>query len=330
MNRFDYVSLLDRIEEHGADSRLHWAGGPQAGTFEPWDGSALPWTPARGLGEACFDTADGCFFVEALVGDPRMVIVGAGHVGVAFARVAATLGFRITVIDPRESFLDPARFPEGVTLLCGPFEQTLASLPEYANTYYVLVTPGHASDRECAGITLRRPSAYVGMIGSRGKVATVVAALRADGLSEERIAFLHAPIGLSIGGREPAEIAISIAAEIIGVRAALGSVAFDPEIARELRALAAEPERRVVLATIIGHGGSAPRGTGSRMLVGPDGRTAGSTGGGSVEAASIEQAMAMLADGRTIDLADYDLSNTEGARLGMICGGRVRVLFERL
>lgn len=330
MNRADYLALLDHIATTGGDSRLHWVTGPDAGASTAWDGTSasIPGTPAHGLGASLHETPDASCYAETLLGHPRLVIVGGGHVGVAFARIAVTLGFDIVVIDERAEFADPARFPGVVQVHCGPYADTLAGLPDYANTYYVLVTPGHRSDRACAEICLGRPFAYVGMIGSRAKVARVTQALLDAGVPRATLDQLHAPIGLDLGGREPAEIAVAIAAEIIQVRSARGTRAFDPAVAEALRAL----EGPAVLSTIVGHGGSVPRGTGSRMLVTPDAAEAiaGSVGGGAVENAAIKRSQEMLRDGVRLDVVDHELSDAAGAALGMICGGRVRIMFEAL
>lgn len=333
MNRNDYVALLDRIAAAGEDSRIHYLSGARTGAHDPWDPSAdAPGQPVTGLGSACRDVGGDLVFVETLKGTPHLVIAGAGHVGVAVAHLGVLLGFRVIVVDERPEFADPARLPGDAEVLCGDYGTTLAALPPYGNAYYVLVTPGHRMDREAAAACLARPSEYVGMIGSRGKCATVRAALTSQGISPDAVARLRAPIGLELGGREPAEIAVAIAAEIIQVRARSGARSFDPNVATGIRALASAAGRPAVLATIVGHGGSVPRGAGSRMLVDASGPVAGSVGGGPIEAESIAHALALLADPDApgVGVQDYGLSNAQGAELGMICGGRVRVLFERL
>ena len=331
MKRADYVHLFERIGAEGAVSHLHWATGPRAGETEPWDPAAPPGTAARGYGSACRRVGGALAHTETLMGRPRAVIAGAGHVGQAVAELAVLLGFDTVVVDERPEFADLAHLPGVGTVLCGDYGRVLAELPAYGNTYFVLVTPGHRMDREAASAALRRPHEYVGMIGSRGKVATVRQALLDEGLPSDLVDSLHAPIGLPLGGREPAEIAVSIAAEIVSVRARRARQCFDPRVADAIAALAADPGQPAVLATVVGAGGSVPRGAGSRMLVTERGRVAGSVGGGAVEAAAIRRASELLAsDSPATDVADYELSNREGAELGMICGGRVKVLFERL
>ena len=331
MKRSDYVAMLDRIDTAGADSLVHWLSGPRAGDADPLPaGAELPGTPARGLGKTCRRTPEGDVFVETLVGRPRLFIVGAGHVGNAFAHIAVTLGFETVVIDERPDFANPERLPGVDHIICGPYVESLAALPEYANSYFVFVTPGHKSDLACAPIALRRPFQYLGMIGSRAKIVMVRGALREQGFSEEQLDRIHAPIGLSIGGRDPAEIAVSIAAEIIQVRSSLGNIAFDPAIADGLRDLGRTPDLPAVLATVVGHGGSVPRGTGTRMLLVDGQQIVGSIGGGKIENASIQRSRALLDAGEAFDVHDYDLSNREGAELGMTCGGRVRIMFEAM
>jgi len=331
MNRTDYVAMLDRIDSRGADTMVHWLSGARTGASDvlPED-APLPGTPARGLGQTCRVTPEGDVFVESLTGRPRLTIVGGGHVGNAFAHIAVTLGFETTVIDERPDFADPARLPGVDHVVCGPYTDAVAALPEYANSYFVFVTPGHKSDLACAPIALRRPFQYLGMIGSRAKIVMVRGALKEQGFTDEEIDRIHAPIGLSIGGRSPAEIAVSIAAEIIQVRAQHGNAAFDPDVADGLRGLARTPDVPAVLATVVGHGGSVPRGTGTRMLIIDGEQRIGSIGGGKIEAASLKRIDALLQSGESFDVGDYDLSNREGAELGMTCGGRVRIMFEAL
>lgn len=328
MKRADYLALFERIRTNGADARLYWTSGPRAGQSEPWDGNAssLPGAPARGYGAQCRVVDGAEAYAEQLMGEPHLVIAGGGHVGKAFAAIAVTLGFRLTLVDERPEFADPATLPGVDQVICGGYDETLAALPDYGNAYYVLVTPGHRQDFESALACLHKPFQYLGMIGSKRKVATVHKRLREAGITDEQIAQLHAPIGLDIGGREPAEIAVSIAAQVIQMRAAHGQASFDPAVQSAIES-SDEPS---VLATIVGHGGSVPRGAGSRMLVRPHGAIIGSVGGGAIENAAIVNARAMLRDGRETDLANYDLSNSESAGLGMICGGHVRVYFELL
>lgn len=148
---------------------------------------------------------------------PSLVIAGAGHVGVALAEVAGRIGFRVTVIDDRADLVSPDRFP-GAERVLGEIEQELARVGLTPHTYVVIVTRGHRRDGRALGAVVGRGARYVGLIGSKRKVVTILEELRAQGLPHEQLARVHAPIGLDVGAVTPAEIAVSIAAELIAVR----------------------------------------------------------------------------------------------------------------
>jgi len=158
-------------------------------------------------------------FVEPLVARPALLIAGGGHVGQAVARQADLVGFEIVVIDDRPEFTRADLFPPGVTTRCGPVDEQLARLPIDGDTYVVIVTRGHRHDAEALAACLHRPAAYVGMIGSRRKVAMLreefIASARATAAELDRV---YAPIGLEIGARTVPEIATSIVAQLIAVR----------------------------------------------------------------------------------------------------------------
>lgn len=148
----------------------------------------------------------------------RLLIFGAGHVGTALAALCSTLGFATTVLDDREEFLMPGRFPAGVELWkLGP--QGAGELPSIeAGAFVAVVTRCHRTDLEALRRVLGTAAGYIGLIGSRRKVRVTLARLRQEGFPESRLAQLRAPIGLSIGACTPEEIAVSIAAEMIHLR----------------------------------------------------------------------------------------------------------------
>ncbi|MEP7161205.1 MAG: XdhC/CoxI family protein [Dermatophilaceae bacterium] len=332
MHRKDYLDMLDQLDIQGIYSRVHWASGPKAGLSEEWSGDPadLPeGRPAR-MGKSLFNGEDGAYYVETLSSQPRLVICGGGHVSQPVAKIGSMLDFEVTVIDDRPEFTDPVLFPDADHLICGPYAETLRSLPPYKNTYYVVVTPGHHGDQVCAETILRLPRQYLGIIGSRAKQATVNKRMIENGFTQQEIDTIHAPIGIKIGGNLPAEVAVSICAELVQVRHELNAFVFDPDLATVIAKLAANPDQPAVMATIIGHAGSTPRGTGSRMIVYPDAELVGSVGGGAVENEVIQQSLRMFAEGSKLDLNEYDLSSREGVSLDMACGGRVRVLTEVL
>jgi xanthine dehydrogenase accessory factor len=148
---------------------------------------------------------------------PSLVIAGAGHVGLALARIARGLDFHITVIDDRPDYATAQRFPD-VRCVVGDIEQELARLGIDEQTYIVIVTRGHKHDAGALAAVINSPARYLGLIGSKTKIRAILKALFDRGISKERLAQVHGPIGYQIGAVTPAEIAVSIAAELIAVR----------------------------------------------------------------------------------------------------------------
>lgn len=245
----------------------------------------------------------------------RLILCGGGHVSLELAYIAARLEFEVVVIDDRPEFANGERFPMAHQVLCMPFEAALDQLGSRDSDFYAILTRGHAFDKDCLAHVLGGRYAYVGMIGSRTKVAAVYKALREEGFSQEMLDGVHSPIGLSIGGQTPAEIAVAIAAQLVQVRSALG-----PDLTKP-------PCEPGVLCTIVEKHGSAPRGVGTWMLVRPDGTCAGTIGGGAVEYQAKLRAQALWQSGGGPETVEYDLSHA-AAELGMVCGGRVKVTFE--
>ena len=245
----------------------------------------------------------------------RLIICGGGHVSLALAHVASILDFDITVIDDRPEFASQERFPMVSQVLCMGFEEALDRLGSRADDYYVIVTRGHAFDRDCLAHVLRGKYAYAGMIGSKGKVAAVMKSLLAEGFPQEQLDGVHSPIGIKLGGQSPAEVAVSIAAELVAERARMGSMPPPPP-----------GEEPGVLVTIVSKRGSAPRGEGTWMLVRPDGSILGTVGGGAAEFRARQDAL-KLWNGEDVPTRQvYDLS-PNAADLGMVCGGIIEVEF---
>jgi xanthine dehydrogenase accessory factor len=156
-------------------------------------------------------------FLELHHPQPELIIVGAGHLAQPLCTMAFLLGLRVTVLDDRPQFATRERFPEAARLLRVSFDDPFAEVPLHPWSHVVLVTRGHRYDYECLRRVLlqdRLPS-YVGMIGSRRRVRATFTHLLEEGISRERLDAVRAPIGLDIGGETPAEIAVSVAAEII-------------------------------------------------------------------------------------------------------------------
>jgi xanthine dehydrogenase accessory factor len=156
-------------------------------------------------------------YTETIVPNPKLLIVGAGHVGQALAAHAPGLGFEVTVLDDREDCASPQRFPSARRLVAD-IETTLRQYPVDAQTYVVIVTRGHRHDGRALAAVIDSPARYIGLIGSRRKVLTIFEDLLAGGTSLERLLRVHAPIGLELGAVTVPEIAMSIAAELVAVR----------------------------------------------------------------------------------------------------------------
>jgi xanthine dehydrogenase accessory factor len=148
-----------------------------------------------------------------------LLIVGAGHIALPLAQLGKMCDFDIVVLDDRASFANKERFPMADQVIAAPFEVALRDFPLDEDTYIVLVTRGHQHDVSSLLEVLDRPAAYIGMIGSWRRVHAVFQLLEEEkDIPRERFARVHSPIGLDIGSETPAEIAVSIMAEIITVR----------------------------------------------------------------------------------------------------------------
>lgn len=171
------------------------------------------------LGMLCGGLAE--VFIEPLQPPDRLYIFGAGHVGQALAPVAARTGFAVSVIDERAELASRERFPDAVEIVHSFSSSAWGGLRfEGEHTYCVVVSPSHRIDFEITTELLRRPARYVGMIGSRRKRRAIEETLREAGIPSERIAELRSPVGEPIGAETPAEIAVSIVAELVRVRRA--------------------------------------------------------------------------------------------------------------
>lgn len=158
------------------------------------------------------------FSMPVPVGE-RAIIFGGGHCALALTPVLKSVGFRVTVMDCRPEFADPKRFPEAEQVICGDYRRIKDYITLTDQDYVVIMTNGHRHDFEVQEQVLRGPYAYVGVIGSRSKAASVNQRLQEAGVPPESIQKVHCPIGLPIKAATPEEIAVSIAGEMICERA---------------------------------------------------------------------------------------------------------------
>jgi xanthine dehydrogenase accessory factor len=148
---------------------------------------------------------------------PRLVLAGAGHVSQAVAIAAAQMGFEIVVVDDRADFASADRFP-GAHCIVGPIDLELSKLNLDPSTYVLILTRGHKNDASALAAVVNSSAKYVGLIGSKRKVRTILGQLLEAGTPRDKIDRVHGPVGLELGAISPSEIAISILAELIAVR----------------------------------------------------------------------------------------------------------------
>jgi xanthine dehydrogenase accessory factor len=157
-------------------------------------------------------------YIEPIEPSPELYIIGAGHVGFHLARLAQEVGFRVHVVDDREKFANRERFPTATEIVVDEIPHWLEGARLPAHAFVVIVTRGHTNDLEAMRVLAPRDLRYLGLIGSRAKVARIYEALGADQMPAEYLLRVHAPIGLDIGAITPQEIAVSILAELIAVK----------------------------------------------------------------------------------------------------------------
>jgi xanthine dehydrogenase accessory factor len=179
---------------------------------------------ARDLASRVFTSRDaelrGGLFGEVHAPADQLLIFGAGHIAVPLADLGVKLGFAVTVLDDRDEFASVTRFPSDACVFHLDLDAPLSNIRVTRNSYVVLVTRAHAHDFDLlrAILALDEQPRYIGMIGSRRRVRAAFTALLDGGVAREQLNTVHAPVGLDIGAETPAEIAVSIAAELIRVR----------------------------------------------------------------------------------------------------------------
>jgi len=160
--------------------------------------------------------------VEALLPPTTAVICGGGHVAKALAPVAAAVGFDVVVLDDRPEFAAAGRFPDASRVVrLETFDDAFAALTITPRSFIVIVTRGHAHDFSVLEQALRTEAGYIGLMGSVSKREKISRALTADGFSAADQERIFSPIGVAIAAETPAELAVSITAELIRVRAAM-------------------------------------------------------------------------------------------------------------
>jgi xanthine dehydrogenase accessory factor len=161
---------------------------------------------------------DGEIIIQPIVGVQPVIVFGGGHVGRSISKIASAAGFVVTIVDDREQYAAQGRFPDAVRTLAENWDAAFTLLPIRSATSIVIVTRGHESDAEVLRHAVTTPARYIGMIGSRKKVAATYKKLVDAGIPRSLLERVHAPIGLEIGATTAEEIAVSIVAELIRTR----------------------------------------------------------------------------------------------------------------
>ncbi len=157
-------------------------------------------------------------FLESYFPPPKLIIVGAVHVAIPLVTFAKALGYKVILVDPRQTFATEARFPHVDALIRRWPDEALAEIGIDASTCIVILTHDPKLDDPAIKYALQFSPAYIGVLGSRKTHEKRLNRLKQEGLTDAQLARLHAPIGLDIGGRTPAEVALSIMAEMVAVR----------------------------------------------------------------------------------------------------------------
>ena len=271
-------------------------------------------------------------YVRLFVPYQRLILLGGGHIACELCRFASQLDFDVVVADDRQEFANEQRFPDAVRTISGNYEEIIEKLQITAYDYVAVMTRGHSCDSLCLRRILEGTMPrYLGMVGSRRKVALVMEMLEKEGYDRECLQQVEAPIGLMIGGRTPAEIAVSILAQLIQYR--------NTGISREENLLDyCNSDKRLleymetareayVLVVVLEKSGSAPVSGGAIMAVDQNGIAAGTVGGGRGEFDAAETARQVLQDGISRMLR-VNMTNADAAGQGMICGGTLKLWLQ--
>ena len=287
---------------------------------------------AEGKEAALTFTADGEEYLRSFHPPERLILLGCGNIGQELCRYAADLGFTVTAVDERPGFANRTLMPDAAEILCSDFPDAIRRLQITERDYVCVITRGHRFDADCLREIL--PGAYpryLGMIGSKRRVALLMKQLESEGFGPDALKRIHAPIGISINALTVKEIAISIVAELIQCRRA----GLDRR-SKETRLTAEDIDLRLLefltcdetpkaLLLVYETSGSTPVKSGAMMAVDKVGRTVGTIGGGCGEGAVLKDAYRIIGSGTQCTVT-VDMSNDIAEEEGMVCGGEMKVL----
>lgn len=182
----------------------------------PLDDERVQWAKTV-LADGVFSLRDGVL-AEPLHGSTPLYLFGAGHVARFVAKLGTMVDFDVTVVDDRVEFANAERFPDAGSILVAGVPDAFDRITFTGDEYVVIVTRSHDLDARVLAAAMKKPTKYIGMIGSTRKVKVILDHIRGQGFSEESVATIHTPIGMSIGAETPQEIALAIVAELVAVR----------------------------------------------------------------------------------------------------------------
>ncbi len=157
-------------------------------------------------------------FIKVFQQQPRLLVIGGGHIGIEVYHLGVHQGFRVTIVDDRPEMLTKERFPLAECILAEDLVSTLTDYPINASCYITIATRSHSSDRQALEAVVNSDAAYIGMIGSRNKITNAMHYLLEQGVSRDKLEAVFAPMGLNIASVQPKEIAVSIISEILLVK----------------------------------------------------------------------------------------------------------------
>ena len=263
----------------------------------------------------------------------RLLILGCGYVAQSLCRFASQLEFEVYACDDRPSFANPYTMPDAKEVLCDTFPAAIKALHLTGNDFIAIVTRGHKHDADCIRTIYETGihPAYIGLIGSRRRVAGLFENLCAEGIHPSFLDQIHTPIGLDIGAVTTDEIAISILAELILCRSSLSSgkeaglleqTNMDPVFLASL-----QTEEPKAIAVVVERKGSTPVKTGAIMAVNAMGQSFGTIGGGCGEHEVLRKALDVLKEKKDAFLS-VDMTNDFAGEEGMVCGGTMDVIIQ--
>jgi len=276
--------------------------------------------------------AEGETYTRRFAPRDRLILLGGGHVAKPLCEFAAALDFDVTVVDDRPLYANRERFPLAHEIVCDEFRSAVSALAIRRSDYVCVLTRGHRWDGECMRAILSGtiPS-YLGMIGSVRRVEGMFSALAEEGYDEKALLRIHAPIGLPIGAVTPAEIAVSICAQLVEHRHELPRENGEALTQQNtdlgmLRFLALDKGPKAV-CVVLDSDNSTPVKSGAMMACDALGHSYGTIGGGAGEAAALTRARSVIGTGGSC-VMEVDMTGDAAAEDGLVCGGTMQVFIR--